>query len=79
MLADIAHRGAAQIAWAMQLTFLAQSLQIDIDHWRHVFLVWGMIWGMEVARRRWLAHYGHAVRPAWAGGSGVALAGAGAR
>jgi hypothetical protein len=68
------YQRAAQIVWAMQLTFCVQSLQIDIDHWRHAFLVWGMIWGMEVARRRWLARQGQAV--IWAGDPGLALAGA---
>jgi hypothetical protein len=28
-------------------------MQIDIDHWRHFYLILGMIWGMEAARRKW--------------------------
>ena len=33
------------------LGFFLQALQIDIDHWRFVFLMIGAIWGMESARR----------------------------
>jgi len=47
----------AQILVATHLTFVLQSFQIDLDHWRHVFLVWGAIWGLEVARLRWLARF----------------------
>ena len=45
----------AQIFFATQLTFILQSFQIDIDHWRHIYLVWGALWGLEAARLRWLA------------------------
>ncbi len=45
----------AQIFFATQLTFVLQSFQIDIDHWRHVYLVWGALWGLEAARLRWLS------------------------
>ena len=45
----------AQIFFAAQLTFVLQSFQIDIDHWRHVYLVWGALWGLEAARLHWLA------------------------
>jgi hypothetical protein len=72
-------QSAAQVVFAMQATFLVQSLQIDIDHWRHAFLVWGMIWGMEAARLRWLACQGRAVGYARAGRPEIALAGAAAR
>jgi hypothetical protein len=44
----------AQIFFATHLTFVLQSFQIDVDHWRHVYLVWGAIWGLEAARVRWL-------------------------
>jgi hypothetical protein len=71
------YQRAAQVVWAMQLVFFVQSFQIDIDHWRHAFLAWGMIWGLEAARRRWLADDDRqAVRSAWAGSPGLALAGA---
>jgi hypothetical protein len=51
----------AQIFFATHLTFILQSFQIDIDHWRHVYLVWGALWGLEAARLRWLCA-GRAVR-----------------
>src|SRR5215218_4890405 len=44
----------AQIAWPGLFIFLLQALQIDVDHWRHVFLLFGMIWGLEAARLDWL-------------------------
>ena len=51
------YRRHAQILVATHLTFVLQSFQIDLDHWRHVFLVWGAIWGLEAARLRWLARF----------------------
>jgi O-antigen ligase len=48
------YRRHAQILFATHLTFVLQSFQIDLDHWRHVYLVWGAIWGLEAARVRWL-------------------------
>jgi hypothetical protein len=44
----------AQIAWPGLFIFLLQALQIDVDHWRHVFLLFGMVWGLEAARLDWL-------------------------
>ncbi|MDE2362119.1 MAG: O-antigen ligase family protein [Hyphomicrobiales bacterium] len=41
----------AQVVTPAALGFFLQALQIDIDHWRFVFLMIGMIWGMESARR----------------------------
>lgn len=48
------YRGLAQVVWPALLGFLIQGFQIDIDHWRHVFLMIGAIWGFEAARVRWL-------------------------
>lgn len=43
----------AQVAFpALFVTFL-QAFQIDIDHWRHVFLLLGVVWGLEATRRDW--------------------------
>ncbi len=47
-------RRAAQVYWPSLLVFLLQGFQIDIDHWRHVFLMLGAVWGIETARVRWL-------------------------
>jgi hypothetical protein len=43
----------ALVVWPALMAFLLQGVQIDIDHWRHVYLMLGMIWGMEAARMRW--------------------------
>jgi len=48
-------RRQAQVISPALLMFFVQAVQIDIDHWRHVYLMMGMVWGMEVARQRWLA------------------------
>jgi hypothetical protein len=42
-----------QIVWPALFIFFLQALQIDIDHWRHVFLLFGMVWGLEAARLKW--------------------------
>ena len=55
----------AQMAVPAALMFFMQAFQIDIDHWRHVYIVLGMIWGLECARLKWLEHAG---RPGRAGG-----------
>ena len=47
------YRRAAQVFWPSLLVFLLQGFQIDIDHWRHVFLMLGAVWGIETARVRW--------------------------
>ena len=54
-------RWAAQVYWPSLLVFLLQGFQIDIDHWRHVFLMLGAVWGIETARVRWLEQRGPAV------------------
>lgn len=45
----------AQVVTPAAMGFFLQALQIDIDHWRFVFLMIGAIWGMELARRALLA------------------------
>jgi hypothetical protein len=45
---------AAQIVFPALLMYFLQAFQIDIDHWRHLFLMFGLIWGMEAARQTWL-------------------------
>jgi O-antigen ligase len=46
----------AQIVWPALLVLFLQGFQIDIDHWRHLYVLMGAIWGLEAARRRWLSH-----------------------
>jgi hypothetical protein len=48
----------AQIAWPALFIFFLQAFQIDVDHWRHVFLLFGMVWGLEAARIAWLQNTG---------------------
>jgi hypothetical protein len=47
------YRRLAQVAWPALFVLFLQGFQIDIDHWRQVFLLCGMIWGFEAARVRW--------------------------
>lgn len=47
-------RRYAQVFWPALFVLLLQGFQIDIDHWRQVFLCFGAIWGMEAARVRWM-------------------------
>ena len=55
------YRRLAQIYWPALFSWLLQGLQIDIDHWRQLLLCFGVIWGMEAARVRWLSHKTRAV------------------
>ena len=48
---DNPFRRHAQVVTPAALGFFLQAIQIDIDHWRFVFLMIGAIWGMEAARR----------------------------
>ncbi len=47
-------RSLSQVVWPSLMVFFLQGFQIDIDHWRHVYLMIGMVWGVEAARRRWM-------------------------
>ena len=53
------YRRAAQVFWPSLMVFLLQGFQIDIDHWRHVFLMLGAVWGIETARVRWREGFVH--------------------
>jgi hypothetical protein len=44
----------ALIIWPALLMFFLQAVQIDVDHWRHVYILFGMVWGLEAARIAWL-------------------------
>ena len=48
-------RAHAQVIWPALLMFFLQALQIDIEKWRHVYMMLGMVWALEAARRRWAA------------------------
>jgi hypothetical protein len=46
-------RRISQVVWPALMVLLLQGFQIDIDHWRFVFLLFGMVWGLEAARQEW--------------------------
>lgn len=48
------YRRLAQVYWPALFVVLLQGFQIDIDHWRQLFLCFGAVWGMEAARLKWL-------------------------
>ncbi|MDP4023666.1 O-antigen ligase family protein [Methylobacterium sp. NEAU 140] len=48
-------RAHAQIVWPALLMFFLQAVQIDIEKWRHVYMMLGMVWGLEAARLAWRA------------------------
>ena len=43
-------RRLAQVFWPALFALLVQGFQIDIDHWRQVYLCFGAVWGMEAYR-----------------------------
>ncbi|MDR7037690.1 O-antigen ligase [Methylobacterium sp. BE186] len=55
MARDTPHRAHAQIVWPALLMFFVQAVQIDIEKWRHVYMMLGMVWALETARLRWQA------------------------
>ena len=61
MFAPSPCRRLAQVYVPTMAVLLIQGLQIDVDHWRQLFLCFGAVWGMEAARLR------RAASPAFAG------------
>lgn len=57
-LAPSPYMAYAQIVWTALFMYFLQAVQIDIDHWRFVFLLLGLLWGLEAARQRWLSDAG---------------------
>ena len=47
-------RAHAQIVWPALLMFFLQAFQIDIEKWRHVYMMLAMVWALEAARLRWV-------------------------
>lgn len=39
-------QGFAIAIWSVLFITLLQAIQIDVDHWRHVYLLLGLIWGI---------------------------------
>jgi O-antigen ligase len=48
-------RSTYQVLYAAYLGVAVESAIIDIDHWRHYFLMLGALWGLMVASRPYLA------------------------
>jgi hypothetical protein len=48
-------RATYHVVFAAYLGVLAESAIIDIDHWRHYFLILGLLWGLMAASRAYLA------------------------
>lgn len=42
-----------QVAWAAFVGHIIIAWVIDIDHWRHVYLMIGVVWGCMALERRW--------------------------
>ena len=53
MFARSPYQRLAQVFWPALFAWLMQGFQIDIDHWRQLFLAFGAVWGLEAARLRW--------------------------
>lgn len=52
------YRTLAQVYFPALFGFFLQGFQIDIDHWRHVYMMLGAVWGLEAARQRWISNAG---------------------
>ncbi len=46
---------AYQAIYAAYVGIIGESVIIDIDHWRHYFLILGVLWGLMAASRRAIA------------------------
>jgi hypothetical protein len=40
--------------WAALFPQIVQGFQIDTDHWRHLWMLFGLIWGLAAANTRWI-------------------------
>lgn len=41
-------QGHAIVLWSVLFVTILQGLQIDTDHWRHMYLLLGLVWGLGV-------------------------------
>jgi hypothetical protein len=46
------------VVYAAYVGVIGESLIIDIEHWRHYFLILGALWGLTAATRRAVAAAG---------------------
>jgi O-antigen ligase len=49
-------RSLYQVIYAGYVGVAVESIIIDIDHWRHYFLILGALWGMMAASRGYVIH-----------------------
>jgi O-antigen ligase len=47
----------AVVMFAGLIPHLVQNFQIDTDRWRHLFMIYGLCWGLAAISRRWLDEY----------------------
>ena len=45
---------ASKVVFIAFAGLAAESLIIDTDHWRHFFLIIGVVWGLSIAGTRWV-------------------------
>jgi hypothetical protein len=74
-------RRLMHVYWPTCFVLLMQGFQIDIDHWRQLFLCFGAVWGVEAARLAWMRDRRGLAReatraPQTAAGCGLATTGA---
>jgi O-Antigen ligase len=55
LFTDTPWRPTYQVIYVAYLGVILESAVVDIDHWRHYFLILGALWGMMAASRAWLA------------------------
>jgi hypothetical protein len=56
--ADTPWRSTYQVIYAAYLGVAVESAIIDIDHWRHYFLILGVLWGLIIVSMSWLPREG---------------------
>jgi hypothetical protein len=54
--ADTPWRSSYQVIYAAYLGVAVESAVIDIDHWRHYFLILGCLWGLIVSSKTWISN-----------------------
>ena len=55
MIRSSPYRRLARIFFPALFATMLQGFQIDIDHWRQLYIMLGAVWGLEAARQRWAA------------------------
>ncbi|MBN8535396.1 MAG: hypothetical protein J0L51_15060 [Rhizobiales bacterium] len=45
------------VIFSALIPHLVQNFQIDTDRWRHLFMIYGLSWGLAAISRRWLGEY----------------------